>query len=118
MFEIFDYPRLIKKITVTEESVNQSTGEIAPASESEPVTISGHISDMTQQELLGLDAALVEKGVRKFATSDSVTVGDIIRVTEYNFTSTDWVIEQLMYEAALIQKYAGEARKTYLLKLL
>ncbi|WP_269849556.1 hypothetical protein [Methanosarcina horonobensis] len=107
-----------KKIIITEETVDQSSGEITPASEAEPVTISGHISDLTQQELSILDAALVEQGVRKFATSDSVTVGDIIRVTEYNNSLTDWVIEQLMYEASLIAKYSGEARKTYLLKRL
>lgn len=117
-FEIFDYPRAIYKITITEESVKQSTGEITPASESEPVPISGHISDMTQQELSVLDASLVEQGVRKFTTSSSVNLGDVIRVTEYNSTSTDWIIEQLMYEATLIAKFTGEKRSTYLLKLL
>lgn len=117
-FAIFDYPRTIQKIVVTEETVNQATGEITPASEADPITISGHISDLTQQELSTLDAALVEQGVRKFATSSSANIGDVIRVTEYNSTSNDWVIEQLMYEAALIAKYTGEARKTYLLKRL
>ncbi|WP_048180638.1 hypothetical protein [Methanosarcina siciliae] len=118
MFEIFDYPRLIQKITIIEESVNQTTGEITPASEAEPVTISGHVSDLTQQELSALDTALVEQGVRKFATSDGIDLGDMVRITEEDSSITDWKVEHLMYEAALIAKYTGEARKTYLLKSL
>lgn len=118
MFEIFDYPRLIQKITVTEESVNVLTGVITPATDANPTPITGHVSDLTQQELSSLDAALVEKGLRKFATSLAVAVGDIIRITEADSSTTDWVIEQLMYEAVLVQKYAGVPRKTFLLKRL
>lgn len=118
MFEIFDYPRLIQKITIIEESVNQTTGVITPASEASPVSITGHVSDLTQQELSTLDAALVEQGVRKFATGGSISPGDVIRITEEDSSITDWKVEQLMYEAPLIAKYTGEARKTYLLKRL
>lgn len=117
MFDIFDHPFPIYKIIVTEETTNQVTGEIIPASEGMPAAIPGHISDLTQQELATLDAALVKKGVRKFATS-SVDLGDIVRITESDSSTTDWAVEQLMYEAALVWKYAGESRKTYLLRKL
>ena len=118
MFDIFDHPFPIYKIIVTEETTNQVTGEITPASEGTPAAIPGHVSDLTQQELATLDAALVKKGVRKFATSLPVDLGDIIRITESDLSTTDWAVEQLMYEAALVWKYAGESRKTYLLKKL
>ena len=134
MFKVFDYPRQIQKIKITEESVDQATGEITSASKGAPVPIIGHISDLTQQELALMDAALVEQGVRKFATSDVVVLGDVIRITEAGlstadgkefltadgkeFLTTDWIVEKLMYEGALIQKYTGDVRKTYLLKRL
>lgn len=118
MFDIFDHPYAVYKIVVTEESTNQTTGEITPASEADPVAISGHLSDVTQEELATLDAALVKQGVRKFATSSTVETGDVIRVTESDDSTTDWAVESLMYEASLVGKYAGEARRTYLLKRL
>lgn len=118
MFDIFNHPKTIYKIVVTEESTNQTTGEITPASEADPVDLDGHLSDVTREELAMLDAALVKQGVRKFATSSTVETGDVIRVTESDDSTTDWMVEALMYEASLIGQYAGESRRTYLLKRL
>lgn len=118
MFEVFDHPHSIRKIVVTEETTNQTTGEIIPASEGTPTAVSGHLSDVTQEELATLDAALVKQGVRKFATSSSVETGDVIRVTESDDSTTDWYVEKMMYEASLVGVYAGDARRTYLLKRL
>lgn len=116
LFEVFDSSKTIQKITIAEETVNQTTGEIVPASEGTPENILGHLSDITQKELAYLDAALVEHGVRKFATSENIFVGDILRITELDSSTEDWNVEKLMYENSLISRYIGESRKTYLLK--
>lgn len=116
MFEFFDYKYLIQKITVTEETVNQQTGEVTPTSSSKPVKIKGHLSDLTQKELSFLEPALIEKGVRKFATSENIFIGDILNITESDSSITAWNVEQFMNENALFSKYFNEVRKTYLLK--
>jgi uncharacterized protein YkwD len=116
MFTQFNYPRSITKVDVTEGYTNQSTGEWVPESTSE-TSISAHISDISLKERQYLDAAVLEKGVRKLTCDSSVTlaVGDRVKITEEDDTASEWLVNSKMHESNLMDQYVGVSRITYLL---
>ena len=114
--DLFDYPRKIVWISVTEGYTDQSTGEWVPESSIE-TEIQAHISDITLKERQYLDPGVVEKGVRKLACDSSVgvVVGDRVVITEKDSSKTTWVVTSKLSESNLLQKYANISRYTYLL---
>lgn len=108
MFEIFNFDGVITRTSVT-PFYTDDNGEWVPEQTSSS-TITGHVTDLTLQDLQYIDAGLIEKGTRKLATGDTLVVGD--RVT---IDSVEYEVVQKIYTANLIEKYTGESRSTYLI---
>ena len=89
--DLFNYPRTIIWISVTEGYTDQSTGEWV-AESSTDTEIQAHISDIALKERQYLDPGVVEKGVRKLACDSSVgvVVGDRVVITEKDSSKTTW----------------------------
>jgi hypothetical protein len=117
MFEQFNYPRSITKVDVTEGYTNQSTGAWVPESSSE-TSIDAHVADVTLKERQYLDPGVVERGVRKLTCDSSVTlaVGDRVKITEEDDTTSEWDVNSKMSESNLMDQYLGVSRITYLLE--
>lgn len=107
MFDVFDFDGTIARTTVT-PGYTDSNGDWVPEQTSSS-TITGHVTDLTLQDLQYIDAGLIEKGTRKLATGDTLEVRD--RVT---LDSVEYDVVQKIYTANLIEKYTGESRSTYL----
>jgi len=116
MFTQFNYPRSITKVDVTEGYTDQSTGDWIPESTTE-TSINAHVADVTLKERQYLDAAVLEKGVRKLicGSDDGVVVGDRIKITEQDLTITEWLVNSKTKESNLMDQYVGVSRITYLL---
>ncbi len=116
MFSQFNYPRSITKVDVTEGSTNQSTGEWVPESTTE-TSINAHVADVTLKERQYLDAAVLEKGVRKLicGSDDGVVVGDRVKITEEDSTETEWIVNAKLSESNLMEQYLDSSRSTFLL---
>ncbi|WP_406660885.1 hypothetical protein V7O66_13760 [Methanolobus sp. ZRKC3] len=115
-FDLFDYPRTITKVDVTEGYTNQSTGEWVPESTIE-TSISAHITDISLKERQYLDAAVLEKGARKLSCESSagVVVGDRIKITEEDSSETEWIVNSKLSESSLMKQYVNVSRSTFLL---
>jgi hypothetical protein len=116
-FALFDYPRTITKVDVTEGYTNQTTGAWVPESSSE-TSIAAHIADVTLKEREYLDPGVLEKGVRKLTCDSSVTlaVGDRVKITEEDETISEWLVNSKIRESNLLDQYVGVSRITYLLE--
>jgi len=118
MFDIFDSEKPVFRIQVTPGYAVQDgdlAGTWVPPAESS-TTISGHISDLSLEERTVIDAGVLKKGARKFAcdSSEGVQLGDVLEITERGET-VRWHVLHVMYENALIEKYTGCGRVTYLI---
>lgn len=116
-FDIFNYPRTITKVSVTEGYTNQSTGAWVPESTSE-TEIQAHVADVTLKERQYLDPGVVEKGVRKLICDSSIAliVGDRVKITEEDGSVTEWLVNSKMSESNLMDQYIDVSRITYLLE--
>lgn len=116
-FNTFNWPKTIKKVTVTVGYTNQATGEWIPEVTVDTV-ISAHVSDVNQKELQYIAPGLVAQGVRKLACDRSVglAAGDRVKITEMNGIETEWIIHAKQFSTGLLQKHAGIDRETPLLK--
>jgi hypothetical protein len=115
-FALFDYPRTVTNVDVTEGYTNQTTGAWVPES-TEETEIDAHISDITLKERQYLDAAVLEKGARKLTCRSDVglVVGDRVKITEEDDTASEWLVNSKMHESNLMDQYVGVSRITYLL---
>lgn len=108
MFEFFNYDGTITRTAVT-PGYTDSDGNWVPEQTSTS-TITGHMTDLTLQDLQYIDAGLIDRGTRKLATADVLEVGD--RVT---IDSVEYDIVQKIHTTNLIEKYTSESRSTYLI---
>ncbi|WP_135612757.1 hypothetical protein [Methanococcoides sp. AM1] len=108
MFDVFDYDGVITRTAVT-SGYTDTNGDWVPESTSS-TTITGHVTDLTLQDLQYIDAGLIERGTRKLATTDTLEVGDRITID-----SVDYDVVQKINTNNLIEKYTGESRSTYLI---
>ena len=115
-FSVFDWPYSITKVDVTPGYTNQSTGEWVPES-TNPTAITGHVTDLTQEERQYVDPGILSKGTRKFSTSSELATDDRVQITESDASVTEWIVDSKMHENELIAKYAGVTRTTFLLVL-
>jgi hypothetical protein len=117
MFSAFDSPNQIYRIQVTKGSTG-TTGTWVPETEATPIPLTGHVTDLTLEELAVLDPGMVEKGVRKFSTSELLQIGDRVRITEPGGDISTWDVHTTLHENALIQKFTGStrARRTFLIR--
>lgn len=115
-FDLFDYPRTITKVGVNEGYTDQSTGEWIPESTVE-TEINAHVTDITLKERQYIDAAVVEKGVRKLTCDSSagVVVGNRVKITEEDSSETEWIVDSKLSESNLMKQYANSSRMAYLL---
>jgi hypothetical protein len=115
-FDIFNYPRTITEVSVTEGYTDQSTGDWIPESTSE-TSIEAHISDISWKERQYLDDSVIEKGTRKLSCSSDIAlaVGDRIKITEEDSTETEWIVNAKLSESNLMEQYLDSSRSTFLL---
>lgn len=115
-FALFDYPRTVTNVDVTEGYTNQTTGAWVPES-TEETEIDAHISDITLKEREYLDAAVLEKGARKLTCRSDVglVVGDRVKITEEDSTETEWIVNAKLSESNLMEQYLDSSRSTFLL---
>lgn len=115
-FDLFDYPGTITKVDVTKGYTNQSTGEWVPESTIE-TEINAHITDVTLKERHYIDAAVLEKGVRKLSCDSSagVIVGDRVKITEEDSSESEWIVDSKLAESNLLKQYVNVSRSSFLL---
>jgi hypothetical protein len=108
MFDIFDHDTTITLVSVTPGYTDSSGGWVPEVTETS--TINGHITDLTYEERQFVPTGIVEKGVRKLATSANLDVGDRIQIG-----SEEYTIYEQMHTNYLIGRHTGETRTTYLI---
>jgi len=115
-FALFDYPRTITKVSVTEGYTNQSTGEWVPESTSE-TEIQAHVADVTLKERQYLDPGVVEAGVRKLICDSSIAllVGDRVKITEEDDSVTEWLVNSKRSESNMMKQYVDVSRTSYII---
>jgi hypothetical protein len=118
MFSVFDYTYDLVRVNVTAGYTEPTTGAWVEEASSE-LTIYGHISDLSLQELTSLSPGMIKAGMRKLALSQSynLQIEDRIKVTEPDGTETVWSVVEKIHAPPLILKYANTNRETFLLKL-
>lgn len=107
MFEVFDFDGVITRTAIV-PGYTDSNGDWIPEQTS-VTTLTGHVTDLTLQDLQYIDAGLIEKGTRKLATADALEVGDRITID-----SVEYEVTQKIHTNNLLAKYVGEARSTFL----
>jgi hypothetical protein len=70
MFETFDFDGVITRIAVV-PGYTDSNGDWIPE-DTLVSTITGHVTDLTLQDLQYLDVGLIERGIRKLATGNTL----------------------------------------------
>lgn len=108
MFEVFDFDGVITRTAVV-PGYTDPNGDWVPEQTS-VTTITGHVTDLTLQDLQYIDAGLIERGTRKIATADELEVGD--RVT---IDFVEYEVTQKIHTNNLLAKYANESRTTFLI---
>lgn len=109
-----DYPYKIELVRIIEGYTDQQTGEWVPGSET-VIEIRGHLQEITTKELQRLPEGEYEIGDRRLYTDADAKVGDIIKITEPDGSTTEWVVKAVEKNYHLLSKF-GISRKAYLLK--
>jgi hypothetical protein len=109
MFDVLDYPGTLTRIAVT-PGYTDSGGDWVPESTSIS-TLSGHVSDVTYEELRFLPLGIVEKGVQKLSTSNTLNVGDRVQIDDVEYT-----VYTKLHSNNIIEKHIGVLRSTYILQ--
>jgi len=115
-FACFDWKYGLKKVDVVDGYHDASGNWVAEVTVE--TSISGHVSNLSQEELKFTDPILIESGVRKLATSQSygLVVGDKVHVTEVDNSETEWLVYQKQSFSTLMDKYIKSKRETFLLR--
>lgn len=115
-FDVFDYPRTITKIDVTEGYTDQSSGDWVPEVTTS-TAIDAHISDFSLKERQYLPESATQAGSRKMTcnATEDVNVGDRVQITEVDSEVTTWRVESLLSESNLMYRYTGTSRQTFLI---
>ncbi|MDD4255345.1 MAG: hypothetical protein PHP59_08220 [Methanofollis sp.] len=118
-FSVFDYPQQILWIPITPGYTEQDTGRLHPRGEGPPVAICGDLKDITARDLQRLPEGLYEIGDRRFTTTQLLSPGDFLDITELDgATVTRWTInKQQESSTPLLSSSAGILRRTYALNL-
>ena len=114
-FDVFDWPYAIIRVDVIPGYADASGDWIAE--QTSETAITGHVTDLTQEERQYVDPGILLKGTRKLSTSSELAAGDRIKITEADSSETEWIVDSKMHENELIGKYVGTTRTTYLLVL-
>jgi|Deesub1362A_J573_1020465.scaffolds.fasta_scaffold00761_7 hypothetical protein len=109
-----DYQHTIQLVKVTSGYTDQQTGDYIPGSEN-VVEIKGHLQEITAKELQRLPEGEYEIGDRRLYTDADVEIGDIIKVTESDGSTTDWVVKAIERKYHQLSKLEI-SRKSLLLK--
>jgi len=117
VFSILDYPWQIMHVPITAGETNQSTGTwTPPATPPDPTSITGSIQDITAKDLERLPEGEYEIGDRRFSTSVALNKGDILQVTEFDASVSNWYVKTRERTSYVMQKVGLPLRHTYLLK--
>lgn len=115
-FDYFNWPKTVKKITLT-PGYSDSSGNWVFEQTSE-TEISAHISDISVKEMQYLDPGIVERGTRKLSCEEStdISVGDRIKITELDGTTeTEWLVNSLLSSTGVLNSHLNISRQTFLL---
>lgn len=109
MFDVFDYSGTITRVEVT-PGYTAADGSWVPESTSSS-SITGHITDVKYEELQFIDPGVVEKGVRKLTTEDTLDTGDRVQVDGVEYT-----VYSTLHGNNVITKFTGISRTTYIIQ--
>jgi hypothetical protein len=110
----FDYPYKIELIKVTEGYTDQSTGEWVEGSTTTQ-EIKGHLQEITAKELQRLPEGEYSIGDRRLYTDANAEIGDAVRITEPDGSTTEWIVKAIEKNYHQLSKL-GISRKSLLLK--
>jgi len=113
-FSDFDYPHTIQLVKITEGYTDQSTGNWVPGSE-QVLEIRGHLQEITAKELQRLPEGEYAIGDRRLYTDADAEIGDVIRITEPDGSTTEWVVKAIEKSYNQLSKL-GISRKSLLLR--
>lgn len=113
----FDWPHNIKLVAITAGGTNQSTGNYDAPGEAE-TDIKGHVVDLSIKDLQRMPEGVYALGDRRLICEKSYGVKPIdnIKITEADASVTKWEVKEREKSYAMIGKFAGEARESFLLK--
>ena len=113
----FDWPHNIKLVSITAGGTNQSTGDYDAPGEVE-TDIKAHIIDLSIKDLQRMPEGMYAIGDRRIICDKiyGVTPIDNIKITEADSSVTDWEVKEREKSYAMIGKFAGEDRESFLLK--
>ena len=116
-FSVFDWKYGLTKVDVVTGYTVQATGEWVSEVPTE-TSISGHVSDVSREELKYIDPALIEAGVRKLGVNRSVglAAGDRIKVVEPDASTTEWILVTKQAYSGMLAKHTGIERETFLMR--
>jgi hypothetical protein len=115
--EALDWSYAIQLVRITPGSTSQADGSYTPPSEA-TVPIRGHVSDLSLRELQRLPEGVYSPGDRRLVTDAfyGVKAGDEVQITEADSTVTRWRVQEEERTYALLERYAGLGRRSFLLK--
>ena len=116
VFSILDYPWQIMHVPTTAGGTNQTTGAWTPPATAASVAITGSIQDISVKDLQRLPEGEYEIGDRRFSSSVALNDGDILQVTEFDATVSNWYVKTRERTSYVMQKVGLPLRHTYLLK--
>ena len=116
IFSTMDWPYAITKVQITDGAYDAS-GNWTDSVEVE-TSISGHVSDLNEQEIAYVDPSLREKGVRKFSCEQTIGLQllDHIKITEADASETTWEVHSIEGFTGLLSSLAEIDRETFLLR--
>lgn len=81
-------------------------------------SIKGHVSDIFLKELQRLPEGVYSPGDRRLVayTSHGVKPGGEVKVTEADGTVTRWQVTEEEWTYAVLEKYTGRGKRSFLLK--
>jgi len=116
VFSILDYPWQIMHVPITPGETNQSTGAWTPPATVASVAITGSLQDISVKDMQRLPEGEYEIGDRRFSTLVALNDGDVLQVTEFDATVSNWYVKTRERTSYVMHSVGLPLRHTYLLK--